>query len=103
VTSLKLIDGFMEVPSGIDAKEDAVVHQGVRDSEAIATTLGAGEKEIFASDSKVADSSFGPSLTGGNASTALLVLASTSFRRVRIQNMSLLRTSPLLAAYSSIR
>jgi hypothetical protein len=34
---------------------------------------------------------------------ALLVLASTSFRRTRIQNLSVLSTMPFFAAYSSGR
>jgi hypothetical protein len=57
VTSLTLIDGLLEIPSGIDAKEDAVVHQGVRNGKALAATFGASEKIISASDSNVADSS----------------------------------------------
>jgi hypothetical protein len=43
----------------------------------------------------------GKTLTGKNAGTALLVLASTSLRRTRIQNFSVLSTRPFFAAYSS--
>jgi hypothetical protein len=39
VATLTLIDGLLEVPSGIDAKEGAVIHQGVRNGEALATPL----------------------------------------------------------------
>ena len=40
-------------------------------------------------------------LTGRNAGTALLALASTSLRRTRIQNLSVLSTRPFFAAYSA--
>jgi hypothetical protein len=55
VASFQFVDGLFQVPSWVDAQGDAIVDQGVRDSQALATTLGAGEKEISASNCKIAN------------------------------------------------
>jgi hypothetical protein len=59
VTALQFVDGVLEVASGINAEDDAVVDQGVGHREAFATAHGAFEKEISAPDSIVSDASFG--------------------------------------------
>ena len=48
VTALQLVDGVLEVASGIDAEDEAVVDQGVGHSEAFTATHGACEVKIAA-------------------------------------------------------
>jgi hypothetical protein len=60
MASFQFVDGLLQVPSGFDAEDDAVVDQGERDGQALATTPGASEKVTSASTCKIADSSFGP-------------------------------------------
>jgi len=48
VAALQFVDGVLEVASGIDAEDEAVVDQGVGRSEAFTATHGACEVKIAA-------------------------------------------------------
>ena len=48
VAALELVDGVLEVASGIDAKDEAIVDQGVGHREAFTATHGACKKKISA-------------------------------------------------------
>src|SRR5664279_1011430 len=59
VAALKLVDGVPEVGLGIDAENQAVVHESVGIGEALAAADGAGEEEVAASDGEIANSTLG--------------------------------------------
>ena len=60
VAALQFVDGVLEVASGIDAEDEAVVDQGVGDSEAFTSAHGSREEKIAATDSVIANSEVDP-------------------------------------------
>jgi len=59
VTAFELVDGLLEVASGIDAEDEAVVDQGVDHREAFTAAHRAREEKVAATHREIANSPFG--------------------------------------------